>query len=84
MSDFFCAYMGVPDECAECGGFNQTGTMFCSSDCAADQADRVAEMDAERQARRDREDAFALAADELRAQGRTEEEIDVLLAGMPT
>lgn len=81
---YVCAYMGRADECHECGGFNQTGTQFCSHDCAASRADRVAEMDAARQARRDREKAFGVAADELRAQGHTDEEIDVLLAGMPT
>ena len=79
-----CLYFGPRDECSECGGFNATGTQFCSHDCAASQADRVARMEADRLARRAREDAFAAACEQLRARGHSDEEIDVLLAGMPT
>ena len=81
---YVCLYFGRSDECQECGGFSQTGTQFCSHDCAASQAARVASQDAEVSARRAREDAFADAAAALRAQGHTDEEIDLLLIGMPS
>lgn len=84
MTGVVCLYMGRPDECPECGFFNGTGTRFCSHDCADHYAARVAAQEAEVQARRDREDAFGRAVDELHAAGHTDEEIDVLLAGMPT
>jgi hypothetical protein len=76
--------MGRSDECPECGFYNATGDRFCSHDCAASYADRCARMAAAEQARRDREAAFGRAVDELHAAGHTDEEIDVLLAGMPT
>lgn len=79
-----CAYMGPPDECPECGGFNNTGGPFCSHDCAGARADRVAEMEAREQARRDREDAFAAEVARLRAEGYSYEECDLMLAGMPS
>lgn len=81
---FVCLYMGPRNECSECGFFNDTGTPFCSHDCAAARADRVAAMDRARQERRDREELFAAECDRLRAAGHTDEEIDLLLAGIPT
>lgn len=81
---YVCLYFGRSDECQECGGFNQTGAQFCSHDCAASWAAHVAKQDAEVSARRARENAFADAAAALRTQGRTDEEIDLLLIGMPT
>lgn len=84
MTGIVCLYMGRSDECPECGFFNATGDRFCSHDCADHFAAGVAAQEAEVQARRAREDAFAEAAEELRAQGHTDEEIDVLLVGMPT
>lgn len=81
---FICLYTGRPDECPECGGFNETGDRFCSHDCADSYALRVERMRANEQARRDREDAFAVAGAELRGQGYTDQEIDVLLAHIPT
>lgn len=81
---YLCAYFGYADECSECGGFNETGTKFCSHDCAAHRADRVAEMDARIQERRDRENAFAREVERLRVLGHNDQEIDHLLAGMPT
>lgn len=82
--EIICLYFGPPDECSECGGLNETGTQFCSHDCAATRAAAVARQDAEQVARRVREDAFAEAVAALLTQGHTYEEIDVLLAGMPT
>lgn len=76
-----CAYFGRPDECPVCGGFNETGTRFCSHECAAGWAERGAQMDRDRMARRAEEDAFAAACDRLRAEGRSDEEINALLAG---
>jgi predicted nucleic acid-binding Zn ribbon protein len=84
VSHFVCAYMGPRGECPECGGFNDTGNQFCSHECAGRFAERGEAIEAEVRARRAREDAFAVAADELRAQGHTDEEIDALLVGMPT
>jgi hypothetical protein len=79
-----CLYFGRSDECRECGGFNDTGAQFCSHDCADSAAARAAEAEAQVRARRAREAAFAKACDRLRLLGHTDEEIDVLLAGMPT
>jgi hypothetical protein len=81
---WFCLYFGRADECAECGGFNATGTQFCSHDCAASRAERVARQDADRQARRDREALFGAECERLRALGHSDEEIDALLVGIPT
>ncbi len=81
---FVCAYMGRPDECPECGGHNETGDRFCSHDCAADHDTRVAHLDRERQASRDQAAAFGREVDRLRALGHTDQEIDVLLAEMPS
>ena len=85
MTGFVCAYFGAPGECSECGGFNTTtGTQFCSHECAASRAERVARHERERIARRAAEDAFAEACDRLRAEGRrSDAEIDALLASMP-
>ena len=79
-----CLYCGPPGECQECGGFNETGSPYCSHDCAADAAARLAQLEETVRARRAREDAFAAECDRLRALGHTDEEIDALLAGMPT
>ena len=84
LTDVVCLYQGRPDECPECGGFNETGTRFCSHDCAASWDERVATLEAARVERRRREDAFAAAAQELRDLGHTDEEIDQMLAGMPS
>lgn len=84
MTGLVCAYLGRSDECPECGGFNDTGTMFCSHDCAANYAERGAEQERRVQERRGRENAFGEACAELHKQGYSDEEIDVMLAGMPT
>lgn len=84
MTGFMCAYLGRADECRECGGFNQTGGQYCSHDCATDAAARAAALDEQIQARQAREAAFAAEVERLRAAGHTYEEIDQLLAGMPT
>lgn len=83
MTDIVCVYMGPPGECSECGGFDETGTGFCSPDCHADRADREARWRSAVQARRDADDAFGRAAELLHAKGHTDEEIDELLKGMP-
>lgn len=85
---FVCAYTGDPSECPECGGFipapgaRQDG--FCGDDCAASYAARVAAQDAARQARRGRADAFGREVARLRGLGHTDEEIDLLLADIPS
>jgi hypothetical protein len=84
MNDFACLYFGPPDECAECGGYNETGTMHCSHDCAADHAHRAADMSRRVGLRRAEEDAFGAEVDRLRALGHTDEEIDIMLAGVPS
>lgn len=81
--DFVCAYFGRSDECQECGFFNETGTKFCSTECEANQAERVARMDAAVQRRRDQDDAFGAECERLRALGHTDAEIDELTKGMP-
>lgn len=78
-----CAYFGRADECQECGGFNETGTRFCATECEADFADRAAAQEALAQRRRDQDDAFAAEVDRLRALGHTDGEIDELTRGMP-
>lgn len=80
---FFCAYFGRADECHECGGFNETGTPFCSTECEASRADRVAEQEARVALRRAQEDAFAVEVDRLRALGHSDREIDELTRDMP-
>jgi hypothetical protein len=84
MSGFVCVYFGQPDECPECGGFNRTGDRYCSHECGDQAAMRAADHEEQIQARRAREDAFAAECERLRAAGHTDEEIDVLLVGMPT
>jgi hypothetical protein len=79
-----CLYFGRPDECRECGGFNETGDPYCSHDCADSAAARAAEADEAVRSRRAREEAFAVEGARLRALGHSDEEIDVLLADMPT
>lgn len=79
-----CAYTGVPGDCSECGGLDPTGTGFCCHDCAQARADRAERHAAERQARRDREDAFGREVDRLRSLGHSDEEIDLMLAEMPS
>lgn len=78
-----CGYMGRPDDCPECGGFNDTGHRFCSHDCAASFAERGAGHEQQRQARRDAEDAFGAEVDRLRQLGHTTPEIDAMLKDMP-
>jgi hypothetical protein len=80
----FCLYQGTPGDCSECGGYDATGNGFCGHDCAAARAERVAEQEAQQQARRAREDAFGREVERLRAEGRSYEEMDALLSGMPT
>lgn len=77
-----CAYLGPPNQCSECGGHDPTGTGFCCHDCAQARADRVERHEAERQGRRDREDAFGREVDRLRGLGHSDEEIDLMLAEM--
>lgn len=84
MTGIVCLYFGRRDECQECGGFNQTGNPYCSHDCAAAAAAAAARDAAQVQARRSREEAFAVEVERLRQLGHSYEEIDVLLAGMPT
>lgn len=84
VSHIVCAYTGVPGDCQECGGHDPTGTGFCCHDCATARAERVERQDAERQARRDREDAFGREVDRLRGLGHSDVEIDLMLAGMPS
>lgn len=81
---FICLYQGVPGDCQECGGFDPTGTGFCSHDCREIPALREAKHARELRERRDREDAFAAEVARLRAAGYSYEECDVMLAGMPT
>ena len=83
VSTFVCAYFGRADECPECGGFNVTGTRYCSTDCEAGAAERVAELEARAQLRRDRDDAFGAEVEQLRALGHTDPQIDELTRGMP-
>jgi hypothetical protein len=78
-----CVYTGVPGECQECGGYDPTGTGFCSHDCRASRALSDARQEAAVQARRDADDAFGREADKLRALGHTDEEIDEMLKEMP-
>lgn len=78
-----CAYTGPPGECQECGGFDNTGTGFCSHDCRADRADREARHRAADRARRAADDAFGREAERLRTLGHADAEIDELLKGMP-
>lgn len=84
MSTFICLYQGVPGECCECGGQSTNGTRYCSHDCAASAQQRADEIDRAIAQRRTREDLFAAEGAKLRVLGRTDEEIDVLLAGIPT
>jgi hypothetical protein len=77
-----CAYLGPPGECSECGGHDPTDTGFCCHDCAAAPAERVERQDDERQARRDREDAFGREVDRLRGLGHSDEEIGEMLKEM--
>lgn len=87
-----CAYFGPADECHGCGGAlparNVRMDRFCSDDCAASEHARRTRVDAEHAAqlaaRRAREDAFARESDRLRDLGHTDEQIDVLLAHIPT
>jgi hypothetical protein len=78
-----CAYTGPPNECVECGGYDQTGTGFCSHDCHADFADRGRQSEAALAKRRADDDAFAEEANRLRLLGHGDEEIDELLKDMP-
>ena len=78
-----CAFTGIPGDCQECGGHDPTGTGFCSHDCRAARADREARHEAERQAQRENEAAFAAAVDQLRERGHSDEEIDDILKGWP-
>lgn len=85
MNDFVCLYMGPPDTCTECGGFDPTGTGLCGDqDCMDRRADRQERWDAAEQDRRAREDAFGVEVERLRAAGYTYEQCDQALAHMPT
>jgi hypothetical protein len=85
---FVCAYLGDPSECPECGGYvpapGARQDAFCGDDCAAVYADRCAVLEAVQAARGAREDAFGAEVDRLRGLGHSDEEIDRLLAGMPS
>jgi len=78
-----CVYTGYPGDCSEFGGYDPTGTGFCSHDCRAERADRMARREAAIQALRDADDAFGREVDRLRALGHTDLEIDELLKRMP-
>lgn len=80
---FVCLYFGRVDECPECGGFNETGTRYCSTECEANAAERMTEQEVRAQLRRDQDDAFGAEVDRLRALGHTDVEIDELTRGMP-
>lgn len=84
MTNFVCVYTGRPDDCPECGGFNNTGHQYCSHECAASYADRAARHEVAEQARRDREDAFGREVERLRALGYEYDEMDAMLAGWPS
>lgn len=84
MSQFVCAYFGPPNQCQECGGLDETGTGFCDLECRESRALRDERRDAAEVARRAAEDAFAAEVARLRAEGRSYEECDRLLAHMPT
>ena len=84
MTGFVCAYFGPPDECPECGGFNKTGGRYCSHDCADDAAQRVQRQDVALAELQAREEEFGRRCDTLRQAGRTDWEIDLLLADYPT
>ena len=77
---FVCIYMGRADECPECGGYNITGTKFCSHECADSYDQRQQENAALMQARRDEEDAFGREVARLRALGHSYEECDRIMA----
>jgi hypothetical protein len=84
MSGVVCLYFGRRDECPECGGFNGTGGRHCSHDCAdsaAARADAAAERERERRAQ---EDAFGAEVARLLDAGHSYEQIDAMLAGMPS
>jgi len=83
MSGFVCLYTGPPDQCQECGGFDPTGTSFCSHNCRESRAAHVARMRQQEQADRAAVDAYGEAVARLRDEGKTYEEIDRLLAHMP-
>ncbi len=80
-----CLYMGRSDECVECGGGNETGTQFCSHDCADHFAERGREQQQALARRRAADDAFAAAAARLRAEDPqlTDQQIDEQLRWMP-
>lgn len=79
-----CFYFGPPDICPECGGGKPEGIPFCSPECAAERADRVAAHDAMDEHRRRREGAFGAEVARLRGEGYSYEEIETMLAGMPS
>lgn len=78
-----CAYTGVPGDCQECGGHDETGGGFCGDDCRDARLDREERHKAAVQARRDADDAFGREADRLRALGHTDLEIDDMLKDLP-
>ena len=78
-----CVYTGIPGDCQECGGWDATGTGFCSRDCRADRADRMARREAAIRALEDADDACGREAERLRALGHTDLEIDKMLKDMP-
>ena len=84
MSGIVCLYFGDPRECPECGGFNDTGHRYCSHDCGDSATRREAESLRRDEQRRAREEAFALAGSRLADAGYTDEQIDLMLAGLPS
>jgi hypothetical protein len=81
---FLCVYLGRTGECWECGGLGRQGSHFCSDACEESYDANVAEMEAARQRRRDKEDAFAAAVACLMGRGYTYGAADELLADWPT
>lgn len=78
-----CAYGGVPGDCSECGGHDDTGTGLCSTVCRQARADREAGHAAADAARRAAEDAYGAEVTRLHDLGHTYEQIDQLLKEWP-
>lgn len=81
MIDVFVCF-GTADECPECGGAKPPGIPYCTPECEGAARERWDALDAARQRRRAQDDAFAVAAADLRALGYTDPQIDAALSGM--